>query len=110
MVFNDITTSPAIVNTMQAIFATPTATLPSSAVSLYLRLACDAAASAATLREMFMQAPKGDKAADAIWDGFYALEEKHRSMTERLRDAGGLLFLGSAAALAAAREAEEMPA
>jgi hypothetical protein len=86
------------------------ASLDTPDIQLYLRLADAAKASAATLHKMFMQAPKGDKAADAIWDGFYALEEKHRNMTEYLRDAGGLLFLGSAAALAAAREAEELPA
>ena len=85
------------------------ASLDTPAIQIYLRLADAAKASAATLHKMFMQAPKGDK-ADAVWDGYWSLKTDAERHTRALRDAGGLLFLGSAAALAAAREAEEMPA
>lgn len=86
----------------------PCATTPSltPAAALYLCVASDAAASSATLLTMYMRMTTYPNAS-AIWDGHYALKKEAERMTERLRDAGGLLFFGSAQALAAARAHQE---
>ena len=87
-----------------------TGTLANPAVRLYLRMASSAQASADKLHAMYMRmdADKdGEDACNAIWDGYWSLkQDAHRRVVD-LRNAGGLLFFGSCAATAIAKQMGE---
>lgn len=83
--------------------ATPiaTGTLAKRFVALYLVKSEQFAESAAELRYMFTTTTH-QPCSDALFDGYIALVEKSAQFTRHLRDCGGLLFAGSAQALATA--------
>lgn len=87
-----------------------TGTLADSGVHLYLRLASSAQASADKLHAMYMRMDAhkdGEDACSAIWDGFWSLKQDAHRLAMDLRNAGGLLFFGSCAATAIAKQMGE---
>ena len=87
-----------------------TGTLADSGVHLYLRLASSAQASADKLHAMYMRMDHhkdGEDACNAIWDGYWSLKRDARSLVVDLSNAGGLLFFGSCAATAIAKQMGE---
>lgn len=87
-----------------------TGTLANPAVRLYLRLAASAQASADKLHAMYMRMDAhkdGEDACNAIWDGFWSLKQDAHRLAMDLRNAGGLLFFGSCAATAIAKQMGE---
>lgn len=87
-----------------------TGTLANPAVRLYLRLAASAQASADKLHAMYMRMDAhkdGDGDGNAIWDGFWSLKQDAHRLAMDLRNAGGLLFFGSCAATAIAKQMGE---
>lgn len=87
-----------------------TGTLASPAVRLYLHMAASAQASADKLHAMYMRmaAHKDDDAdSNAIWDGFWSLKQDAHRLVVELRNRGGLLFFGSCAATAIAKQMGE---
>lgn len=83
--------------------ALPTGSIASSSISLYITLAAQESKSAETLYAMFVKSCKRDKPLDVLHNGYWALKCRLEDRVEALRDCGGLLFFGSAAALDAAR-------
>ena len=84
-----------------------TGTLANPGVRLYLRMAASAQASADKLHAMYvrMDAHKdGEDACNAIWDGFWSLKQDAHRLAMDLRNRGGLLFFGSCAATAIAKQ------
>ena len=84
-----------------------TGTLADSGVHLCLRLASSAQASADKLHAMYMRMDHhkdGEDAGNAIWDGFWSLKQDVHRLAMDLRNAGGLLFFGSCAATAIAKQ------
>lgn len=87
-----------------------TGTLANPAVCLYLRIADRAQASADKLHAMYMRMDHhkdGEDACNAIWDGFWSLKQDAQRLVVDLRNAGGLLFFGSCAATAIAKQMGE---
>ena len=87
-----------------------TGTLANPGVHLYLRLAASAQASADKLHAMYMRMDHhkdGEDACNAIWDGYWSLKRDARRLVVDLRNAGGLLFFGSCAATAIAKQMGE---
>ena len=87
-----------------------TGTLANPAVRLYLRMAASAQASADKLHAMYMRinADKdGEDACNAIWDGYWSLKQDALRLVVELRNRGGLLFFGSCAATAIAKQMGE---
>ena len=87
-----------------------TGTLADSGVHLCLRLASSAQASADKLHAMYMRmaAHKDDEGdGNAIWDGFWSLKQDAHRLVVELRNRGGLLFFGSCAATAIAKQMGE---
>ena len=87
-----------------------TGTLADSGVHLYLRLASSAQASADKLHAMYMRMDHhkdGEDACNAIWDGYWSLKRDARRLVVDLSNAGGLLFFGSCAATAIAKQMGE---
>lgn len=87
-----------------------TGTLANPAVRLYLRLAASAQASADKLHAMYMRMDHhkdGEDACNAIWDGYWSLKRDARRLVVDLSNAGGLLFFGSCAATAIAKQMGE---
>ena len=87
-----------------------TGTLANPAVRLYLRMAASAQASADKLHAMYMRMDAhkdGEDACNAIWDGFWSLKQDAHRLAMDLRNAGGLLFFGSCAATAIAKQMGE---
>lgn len=87
-----------------------TGTLANPGVRLYLRMAASAQASADKLHAMYMRmaAHKDDDAdSNAIWDGFWSLKQDAHRLVVELRNRGGLLFFGSCAATAIAKQMGE---
>ena len=62
--------------------------------------------SAATLLAMRGKRKNGPE-RHALWEGHYAVKCEAEKFVEALRERGGILFLGSPAALAAAQAAED---
>lgn len=88
----------------------PTGTIANPAVRLYLRLAANDQASADKLHAMYMRMDAhkdGEDACSAIWDGYWSLKQDARRRAMDLRNAGGLLFFGSCAATAIAKQMGE---
>ena len=86
------------------------ATIADPAVRLYLRLAASAQASADKLHAMYMRMDHhkdGEDACNAIWDGYWSLKQDAHRLAMDLRNAGGLLFFGSCAATAIAKQMGE---
>ena len=95
-------------NATQTPAATGTLAIP--AVRLYLRLAASDQASADKLHAMYMRMDAhkdGEDACSAIWDGYWSLKQDARRRAMDLRNAGGLLFFGSCAATAIAKQMGE---
>ena len=87
-----------------------TGTLANPAVRLYLHMAASAQASADKLHAMYMRMDHhkdGEDACNAIWDGFWSLKQDVHRLAMDLRNAGGLLFFGSCAATAIAKQMGE---
>ena len=87
-----------------------TGTLANPAARLYLRMAARAQASADKLHAMYMRmaAHKDDEGdGNAIWDGFWSLKQDAHRLVFELRNRGGLLFFGSCAATAIAKQMGE---
>ena len=87
-----------------------TGTLANPAVRLYLHMAASAQASADKLHAMYMRMDAhkdGEDACNAIWDGFWSLKQDAHRLAMDLRNAGGLLFFGSCAATAIAKQMGE---
>ena len=87
-----------------------TGTLANPAVRLYLCLAASAQASADKLHAMYMRMDAhkdGEGDGNAIWDGFWSLKQDVHRLAMDLRNAGGLLFFGSCAATAIAKQMGE---
>lgn len=87
-----------------------TGTLANPAVRLYLHMAASAQASADKLHAMYMRMDArkdGEDACSAIWDGFWSLKQDAHRLAMDLRNAGGLLFFGSCAATAIAKQMGE---
>ena len=87
-----------------------TGTLANPGVRLYLRMAASAQASADKLHAMYMRMDAhkdGEDACNAIWDGFWSLKQDAHRLAMDLRNAGGLLFFGSCAATAIAKQMGE---
>lgn len=57
------------------------------------------------LYKMLMRRKDGPD-REALWSGYFAVEADANVMVERLRDLGGLLFVGQPAAIKAAQELE----
>ena len=88
----------------------PTGTIAIPAVRLYLRLAASAQASADKLHAMYMRMDAhkdGEDAGNAIWDGYWSLKQDALRLVVELRNRGGLLFFGSCAATAIAKQMGE---
>ena len=69
-----------------------------------------AQASADKLLAMYMRMDAhkdGEDACNAIWDGFWSLKQDAHRLAMDLRNAGGLLFFGSCAATAIAKQMGE---
>ena len=84
-----------------------TGTLANPAVRLYLHMAASAQASADKLHAMYMHmaAHKDDEGdGNAIWDGYWSLKQDALRLVVELRNRGGLLFFGSCAATAIAKQ------
>lgn len=84
-----------------------TGTLANPAVRLYLRTAASAQASADKLHAMYMRMDHhkdGEDAGNAIWDGYWSLKQDAHRLVMELRNRGGLLFFGSCAATAIAKQ------
>ena len=87
-----------------------TGTLANPAARLYLRMAARAQASADKLHAMYMRMDDhkdGEDACNAIWDGYWSLTQDAHRRAMDLRNAGGLLFFGSCAATAIAKQMGE---
>lgn len=87
-----------------------TGALANPGVCLYLRMAASAQASADKLHAMYMRmaAHKDDDAdSNAIWDGYWSLKQDAHRLVMELRNRGGLLFFGSCAATAIAKQMGE---
>ena len=87
-----------------------TGTLANPVVRLYLRMAASAQASADKLHAMYMRMDAhkdGEGDGNAIWDGFWSLKQDALRLVVDLRNAGGLLFFGSCAATAIAKQMGE---
>lgn len=87
-----------------------TGTLANPAVRLYLHVAASAQASADKLYAMYMRmaAHKDDEGdGNAIWDGYWSLKQDAHRLVVELRNRGGLLFFGSCAATAIAKQMGE---
>lgn len=85
-------------------------TLANPGVRLYLHMAASAQASADKLYAMYMlmYAHKdGEGDGNAIWDGFWSLKQDAHRLVVELRNRGGLLFFGSCAATAIAKQMGE---
>ena len=97
---NTTKTPPAVTNTL---------TKPD--VRLYLHMAASAQASADKLHAMYMRmaAHKDgeDDDGNAIWDGYWSLKQDALRLVVELRNRGGLLFFGSCAATAIAKQMGE---
>ena len=87
-----------------------TGTLAKPAVRLYLHMAASAQASSDKLHAMYMRMDHhkdGEDAGNAIWDGYWSLKQDVFRRAMDLRNAGGLLFFGSCAATAIAKQMGE---
>ena len=87
-----------------------TGTLANPGVRLYLRMAASAQASADKLHAMYMRMDAhkdGEDACNAIWDGYWSLKQDALRLVVELRNRGGLLFFGSCAATAIAKQMGE---
>ena len=87
-----------------------TGTLANPGVRLYLSMAASAQASADKLHAMYMRMDAhkdGEGDGNAIWDGYWSLKQDAHRLVMELRNRGGLLFFGSCAATAIAKQMGE---
>lgn len=80
-------------------------TIAKDVVAFYLAEAAYLASCADALRALYARSELGAAERDAIWEGHWATKEKSEGFIKRLRDFGGLLFVGSPVALDVARKA-----
>ena len=85
---------------------TTTGTITKRFVAFYLAKAAQFTDNAARLHAMFLSMDASAD-SDAIWDGCCALQYKASQFVSDLRDCGGLLFWGSPAATAIAKQLGE---
>lgn len=84
----------------------PTDSLARYRVSFWLLEHDEAHRNAMRLHTMSLRRMDGPD-RDALWSGYWSLKKEADTVVERLRDRGGLLFLGQPHAIKAARRLEE---
>lgn len=85
--------------------STPLNSLARRGVILYLLLHHEADMDAAHLLSMSLKRVAG-RDRDALWSGYWSLKKEADEAIEKLRDRGGLLFVGQPAAIKAAQALE----